>query len=234
MSVERELRALGTGRLERGRVGDATSEASHSPTGDGGLRAGLAVTVFAATVSIMAACSTSAASQKRSLPKPVAVQVTSVLGSVQMAYKGVRTPLAAGAEVVPGNEVEVGGNSAVELDFQGVHLHVGPSSSLYVLQATRISPAWQLQVVVSGSCHASVTNDVRFIVYTGRAVVTATTVTSFDANSGTDSQSLALKVASGSVLVGGLGGKAVVHAGQTASVAAPTPDQPRPVPVVVS
>jgi hypothetical protein len=160
--------------------------------------------------------------------------VTSVLGTPQIAYKGVRTPLAAGAEVAPGEEVEVGDSSAVELGFHGVHLHLGPSSSLYILQATRIAPAWQLQVVVRGSCQVSVTKDVRLIVYAGRAVVTATTVASFDANSGTDNPNLTLKVASGSVSVAGLGGKAVVRAGQTALVAAPTLDQPLPVPVVVS
>ena len=64
-------------------------------------------------------------------------------------------------------------------------------------------------------------------------VVTATTGASFDANSGVDNQGLTLKVTSRSVSAASLGGRAVVHAGQTASVAAPKLDQPRPVPVVV-
>jgi len=198
------------------------------------VKIGLAIGAMVASYAMLVACSTSSAPQNRPLLKPVNAQVTSVLGTAQMVYKGIRTPLAAGAEVASGDEVEVGESSAVEFGFHGVFLHLGSSSSLYVLQATRVTPAWQLQVVVSGSCHASVPKDVRLIVYAGRAVVTAATAASFDANSGANNQSLALKVDSGSVSVAGLGGKAVVHAGHTASVAAPTPDRPRPVPVVVS
>jgi hypothetical protein len=205
-----------------------------APHGDQSLKVGLAIGALTVSYAILAACSTSSVQHVYSFPKPAAAQVTSVLGTAQRAYKGVRTPLTAGAEVLPGDQVEVGATSAVELSFHGVQLHLGPSSSLYVLQATRLTPGWQLQVVVSGSCHVSVTKDTRLTIYASHTTVTASTVTSFDSDSGSDNQTLTLKVASGSVSVAGLGGKAIVRAGQTALVAAPTPDQPRPVPVVVS
>lgn len=200
----------------------------------GSVRAGLAVCVVAASVAIVGGCSTSASPHEPSFPKPVAAQVTSVLGTVQMTYKGTRSSLAAGAEVGPGDVVETGSGSAAQLGFHGASIHLGPSSSLYVLQAIRKAPGWQLQVAVDGSCVVNTPNDARLIVYAGRTVVTATTAAAFDATTGAGSQTLTLRVASGSVSVAGLGGRAVVHAGQSASVAAPTPDRPRPVPVVVS
>jgi hypothetical protein len=151
-----------------------------------------------------------------------------------MTYEGARSPLAAGAEVVPSDVVETGRASAVELGFHGASLHLGPSSSLYVLQAIRKGSGWQLQVAIDGSWVANVPSDARLIVYAGRSAITTTAAAAFNATSGAGSQSLTLRVSSGSVSVAGLGGKAVVHAGQSVSVAAPTPDRPRPVPVVVS
>jgi hypothetical protein len=197
------------------------------------LRTGLAVCVVAALVEFVGGCSTAAGPHDPSFPKPVAAQVTSVLGTVQMTSHGARSPLAAGAEVVPGHAVETGSGSAVALSFHGASLRLGPSSSLYVLQAIRKAPGWQLQVAVDGSSVVNVPNGARLVVYAGRSAVTASTAAAFDATTGAGSQSLTLRVASGSVSVAGLGGKAVVHAGQSAWVAAPTADRPRPVPVVV-
>ena|SRR5436190_7751010 len=199
-----------------------------------GVRAGLAVCLVAASVAIAGACSTSAAPPEPSLPKPVAAQVIGVLGTVQMTYKGARSPLAVGAEVVPTDVVETGSASAAELGFHGASLHLGPSSSLYVVQAIRKRSGWQLQVAIDGSWVANVPSDVRLIVYGGHSAATTTAAAAFNATSGAGSQSLTLRVSSGSVSVAGLGGGAVVHAGQSASVAAPTPDRPRPVPVVAS
>jgi hypothetical protein len=75
-------------------------------------------------------------------------------------------------------------------------IHLGPSSSLYVVEATRLRPGWQLQVVVSGSCQVSGSKDTRLIIYAGRTAVTASTVTSFVVDSSMDDQALTVKVAS--------------------------------------
>lgn len=196
------------------------------------VRAGLAVCLVAASVTIVGACSTAVAPHRPSIPRPVAAQVTSVLGEVQTIDHGVRSPLAAGAEVVPGDTVETGSGSSVAVGFHGASLHLGPSSSLYVVQAIRRAPGWQLQVAVEGSFAANVPNDARLIVYAGRATITASVPAAFDATTGAGGQGVTTRVGSGSVSVVGLGGEAVVHAGQSASVSVPTPDRPRPVPVV--
>jgi hypothetical protein len=193
----------------------------------------VAVCLVVASVTMVGGCSTAAAPHRPSIPRPVTAQVTSVLGEVQMTDHGVRSPLAAGAEVVPGDTVETGSSSAVAVGFHGASLHLGPSSSLYVVQAIRRAPGWQLQVAVDGSFAANVTNDARLIVYTGRATITAPAAAAFDTNTGAGAQGVTMRVAGGSVSVVGLGGEAVVHAGQSASVSEPTPDRPRPVPVVV-
>jgi hypothetical protein len=192
------------------------------------------VIVLAASIALAVTCSTSAPPHKSSPPTPVKAQVTSVIGTVQMTYKGARSPVAAGAEVAPGQVVETRGGSAVSFGFHGVSLHLGPSSSMYVVQAIRKGSGWQLQVAIDGSCVANVASDVRLIVYASWSTITATTPAAFEATTGASSQSLTLKVGSGSVSVAGLGGTVVVHSGQSASVAAPTPDRPRPVPVVVA
>jgi hypothetical protein len=194
--------------------------------------AGLAVCLVAASVTIVGACSTAAAPHQPSIPRPVAAQVTSVLGEVQMTDHGVRSPLPAGAEVMPGDTVETGSGAAVTVGFHGASLHLGPSSSLYVVQAIRRAPGWLLQVAVEGSVAANVPNDARLIVYAGRATITAPAAAAFDATTGAGGQGVTMQIASGSVSVVGLGGEAVVRAGQSASVSAPTPDRPRPVPVV--
>lgn len=105
---------------------------------------------------------------------------------------------------------------------------------MYVVQAIQKPPGWQLQVAVGGSCVVNVPNDSRLIVYAGRSTITTTTAAAFDATTGASSQSVMLRVTSGTVSVAGLGGTAVVHSGQSASVAEPTPDRPRPAPIVVS
>jgi hypothetical protein len=198
------------------------------------VRAGLAVCFVAASITIIGACSTATALHQPSLPKPVVAQVTSVLGTVQLTDHGVRSPLAAGAEVVPGDTVETGSASAVEVGFHGASLHLGPSSNLYVVQAIRVAPGGLLQVAVDGSFEANVPNNARLIVYTGRATITAAAAAAFDATTGAGGEGVTMRIASGSVSVVGLGGQAAVHAGQSASVSAPTPDRPRPVPVVLA
>jgi hypothetical protein len=130
--------------------------------------------------------------------------------------------------------VETRNGSAIAVGFHVASLRLGPSSSLYVVQAIRKTPGWQLQVAVDGSFVANVPNDARLIVYAGHATVIAAAAAAFDAATGAGGQGVTMQVATGSVSVVGLGGKADVHAGQSASVWAPTPDRPRPVPVVVS
>jgi hypothetical protein len=198
------------------------------------MRAGLAVCFVAVLVTIVGACSTAPAPHQPSLPRPVAAQVTSVLGAVQTTHHGARSPLAVGAEILPGDAVETGNGSAIAVGFHGASLRLGPSSSMYVVQAIQKAPGWQLQVAVEGSLVTNVPNDSRLIVYAGRATITAPMAAAFDATTGAGGQGVTMRVASGSVSVVGLGGGAVVHAGQSATVSAPTSDRPHPVPVVVS
>src|SRR5207237_1403975 len=88
------------------------------------------VSVAIASLAIVVACSTSAAPHKPSIPKPVTAQVASVRGATQIVHSGVRSPLAAGADVTPGDVVEAGPSSTVELGLHGVHVQLGPSSSM--------------------------------------------------------------------------------------------------------
>ena len=109
-----------------------------------------------------------------------------------MTDHGVRSPLAAGGEVVPGDTVETGSGAAVAVGFHGPSLHLGPSLSLYVVQAIRRAPGWQLQVAVEGSFAANVRNDVRLIVYAGRTIITAAAAAAFDASTGAGGQGVTI------------------------------------------